>query len=176
MITTCSFSNDRCIFQQKPEKPYLSILEHLLGVILKSTITSSYANDAFVYQLKLKLVPLNNKCDAICYLMQPPWIFPISGILFSCCNFILGPGLTSSRYYSTPVKGRLAILYHLLTIFHPRPFLLTRFSPQGTVACVRAESQDYLDIVFRFTWILIMGCLLHKLVFDLSNNNYYYCS
>jgi len=60
-----------------------------------------------------------------------------------------GPGLTSNRYYPTPVRGRLAILYHLLTIFHPRPFLLTRFPPQGTVACVRAESQDYLDIVFR---------------------------
>lgn len=69
---------------------------------------------------------------------------------FVVANFFLGPGLTSNRYYPTPVRGRLAILYHLLTIFHPRPFLLTRFPPQGTVACVRAESQDYLDIVFRF--------------------------
>lgn len=60
-----------------------------------------------------------------------------------------GPGLTSSRHYPTPVKGRLAILYKLLSMFHPRPFLLTRFGPQGTVACVRAESNDYLDIVFR---------------------------
>lgn len=60
-----------------------------------------------------------------------------------------GPGLTSNRHYPTPVKGRLAILYKLLSMFHPRPFLLTRFGPQGTVACVRAESKDYLDIVFR---------------------------
>ena len=62
-----------------------------------------------------------------------------------------GPGLTSNRHYPTPVKGRLAILYKLLSMFHPRPFLLTRFGPQGTVACVRAESEDYLDIVFRFS-------------------------
>lgn len=61
-----------------------------------------------------------------------------------------GPGLTSNRYYPTPVKGRLSILYKLLSMFHPRPFLLTRFGPQGTVACVRAENQDYWDIVFRF--------------------------
>lgn len=96
---------------------------------------------------------INYHCDAMCYLMQSPQIiFAIICLLFSCHNyFILGPGLTSNRYYPTPVKGRLAILYHLLTIFHPRPFLLTRFPPQGTAACVRAESQDYLDIVFRFT-------------------------
>lgn len=84
---------------------------------------------------------------------------PLGHVLPECslssahCIYLLnstGPGLTSNRYYPTPVKGRLAILYKLLAVFHPRPFLLTRFGPQGTVACVRAESQDYLDIVFRF--------------------------
>lgn len=62
----------------------------------------------------------------------------------------LGPGLTNERYYPSIVKGRLAIIYRLLTMFHPRPFLLTRFGPQGTVACVRAENKDFWDIVFRF--------------------------
>lgn len=74
-----------------------------------------------------------------------------------------GPGLTSNRYYPTPVKGRLAILYNLLAMFHPRPFLLTRFGPQGTVACVRAENQDYLDIVFRFAFFCLqcIASILH---------------
>ncbi|CAH3171495.1 unnamed protein product [Porites evermanni] len=61
----------------------------------------------------------------------------------------MGPGLTSDRYYPPLIKGRLAIIYRLLAMFHPRPFLLTRFGPQGTVACIRAENKDYLDIVFR---------------------------
>ena len=73
-----------------------------------------------------------------------------------------GPGLTSNRHYPTPVKGRLAILYKLLSMFHPRPFLLTRFGPQGTVACVRAESKDYLDIVFRFLFFCVLICLYEK--------------
>lgn len=60
-----------------------------------------------------------------------------------------GPGLTSDRYYPPVVKGKLAIIYRLLAMFHPRPFLLTRFGPQGTVACIRAENKDYLDIAFR---------------------------
>lgn len=60
-----------------------------------------------------------------------------------------GPGLTSNRYYPPVVKGRLAIIYRLLAMFHPRPFLLTRFNPQGSVACVRAENKDYIDVVFR---------------------------
>ena len=63
--------------------------------------------------------------------------------------FASGPGLTSDRYYPPLIKGRLAIIYRLLAMFHPRPFLLTRFGPQGTVACIRAENKDYLDIVFR---------------------------
>ena len=63
--------------------------------------------------------------------------------------FALGPGLTSDRYYPPLIKGRLAIIYRLLAMFHPRPFLLTRFGPQGTVACIQAENKDYLDIVFR---------------------------
>lgn len=61
----------------------------------------------------------------------------------------MGPGLTSDRYYPPLIKGRLAIIYRLLAMFHPRPFLLTRFGPQGTVACIRAENKDYLDIIFR---------------------------
>lgn len=60
-----------------------------------------------------------------------------------------GPGLTNNRYYPPVVKGRLAIIFKLLAMFHPRPFVLTRFSPQGSVACIRAENNEFLDIVFR---------------------------
>lgn len=45
----------------------------------------------------------------------------------------------------------LQVLIHsLLSMFHPRPFVKSRFAPQGTVACVRASSDFYYDIVFRW--------------------------
>ena len=40
-------------------------------------------------------------------------------------------------------------LHSLLSMFHPRPFVKSRFAPQGTVACLRATSDFYYDIVFR---------------------------
>lgn len=60
-----------------------------------------------------------------------------------------GPGLSNNRYVPPVAQGRVAILYRLLAMFHPRPFLMTRFGPQGTIACVRAQNKDYVDVVFR---------------------------
>merc|ERR1719505_529005 len=34
-------------------------------------------------------------------------------------------------------------------MLHPRPFINSRFPPQGSLACVRAVSDDFLDISFR---------------------------
>ena len=42
------------------------------------------------------------------------------------------------------------LIHRLLSMFHPRPFVMSRFAPQGSVACVRAFNADYLDIVFRY--------------------------
>jgi len=45
----------------------------------------------------------------------------------------------------------LQVLIHsLLSMFHPRPFVKSRFAPQGAVACIRAASDFYYDIVFRW--------------------------
>lgn len=41
------------------------------------------------------------------------------------------------------------LIYSLLSMFHPRPFIKSRFAPQGTVACLRASNDFYYDIVFR---------------------------
>ncbi len=35
----------------------------------------------------------------------------------------------------------------------PAPFVKSRFAPQGAVACIRAASDFYYDIVFR--WVQI---------------------
>lgn len=56
---------------------------------------------------------------------------------------------SSNKYLPPQVEDELVVIHQLLTMFHPRPFLRTRFPPQGGVACVRAFNNEYLDISFR---------------------------
>uniref|UniRef100_A0A3P9Q7Q3 Selenoprotein N n=1 Tax=Poecilia reticulata TaxID=8081 RepID=A0A3P9Q7Q3_POERE len=46
-------------------------------------------------------------------------------------------------------RGDPVLIHSLLSMFHQRPFIKSRFAPQGTVACIRASSDFYYDIVFR---------------------------
>ncbi|KAK3598667.1 hypothetical protein CHS0354_020428 [Potamilus streckersoni] len=57
--------------------------------------------------------------------------------------------ISNNRYYPPRLEEDQHILQRLLNMFHPRPFLINRFAPQGAIACVRAYNQDYIDIVFR---------------------------
>ncbi|KAL3872735.1 hypothetical protein ACJMK2_035939 [Sinanodonta woodiana] len=57
--------------------------------------------------------------------------------------------ISNNRYYPPRLEEDQRILQRLLNMFHPRPFLINRFAPQGAVACVRAYNQDYIDIEFR---------------------------
>lgn len=53
------------------------------------------------------------------------------------------------RYYPPDVLSENIIFHRLLSMFHQRPFIFTRFPPQGTVAVVRARHGSLLDIYFR---------------------------
>jgi len=59
--------------------------------------------------------------------------------------------LSSNRYNprepSHPVER---IMFNLLKMFHPRPFVWIRFQPQGGAAVIRAVNDVYYDIFFRF--------------------------
>lgn len=57
--------------------------------------------------------------------------------------------LPNSRYHPPTPKGKEVLIHSLLSMFHPRPFVRSRFAPQGAVACIRASSDFYFDIVFR---------------------------
>ncbi|CAF2881893.1 unnamed protein product [Rotaria sp. Silwood2] len=57
--------------------------------------------------------------------------------------------LPANRYYPPDVSHEHIIFHRLLSMFHPRPFIFTRFPPQGTVAVVRARHGSLLDIYFR---------------------------
>jgi len=59
--------------------------------------------------------------------------------------------LSSNRYNprepNHPVER---VMFNLLKMFHPRPFVWMRFQPQGGAAVVRAVNDVYYDIFFRF--------------------------
>ncbi|KPP63889.1 selenoprotein N-like [Scleropages formosus] len=67
--------------------------------------------------------------------------------------------LPNNRYQPPPPRGKEVIIHSLLSMFHPRPFIKTRFAPQGAVGCIRAASEihaefqlnDVPDFPFWFT-------------------------
>ncbi|KAL7873747.1 hypothetical protein AOLI_G00128180 [Acnodon oligacanthus] len=70
------------------------------------------------------------------------WIIP------SELNIFTGY-LPNNRYHPPTPRGKEILIHNLLGMFHARPFVKSRFAPQGVVACVRAVSDFYYDIVFR---------------------------
>ncbi|NXG48115.1 SELN protein, partial [Psilopogon haemacephalus] len=83
-------------------------------------------------------LPPKNKVD----LGDPWWIIP------SELNIFTGY-LPNNRFYPPPPKGKEVIIHKLLSMFHPRPFVKSRFAPQGAVACIQASSTFYYTIAFR---------------------------
>ncbi|CAO2589483.1 Selenoprotein N [Lemmus lemmus] len=73
---------------------------------------------------------------------QPWWIIP--GELSVFTGY-----LSNNRFYPPPPKDKEVIIHRLLSMFHPRPFVKTRFAPQGTVACLTAISDSYYTVMFR---------------------------
>ncbi|KAJ8780956.1 hypothetical protein J1605_000999 [Eschrichtius robustus] len=73
---------------------------------------------------------------------EPWWIIP------SELNVFTGY-LSNNRFYPPPPKGKEVIIHRLLSMFHPRPFVKTRFAPQGAVACLTATSDFYYTVMFR---------------------------
>lgn len=57
--------------------------------------------------------------------------------------------LSSNRYHPPRVTGDLIVLHNLLAMFHPSPFINSRFAPQGSLACLRAFNDEWLDISIR---------------------------
>ncbi|KAJ8333172.1 hypothetical protein SKAU_G00420680 [Synaphobranchus kaupii] len=83
-------------------------------------------------------LPPKNKLEA----GEPWWVVP------SELNIFTGY-LPNNRYHPPTPRGKEVILHSLLSMLHPRPFVKSRFAPQGAVACIRAISDFYYDIVFR---------------------------
>lgn len=54
-----------------------------------------------------------------------------------------------SYYYPPVPRGREVMIFTVLQQLHPNVFVNCRFGPRGTLAIVRADNKDYVDIVFR---------------------------
>ena len=76
----------------------------------------------------------------------------------------LPPGamFSNNRYHPPHLTDDTDIMLHrLLVMFHPRPFVLARFAPHGSLACVQAYNEDYVKIAFRWVslgwiWALVV--------------------
>ena len=65
-----------------------------------------------------------------------------------------GLSLSSNRYMPPPLSSDVEIMIHrLLSLFHPLPFVHSRFAPQGSTATVRSFNDEFVDIVFRWSEI-----------------------
>lgn len=73
---------------------------------------------------------------------QPWWIIPNELSVFT-------GHLSHNRFYPPQPKGNEVIIHQLLSMFHSRPFVKTRFAPQGAVACLTAVSDFYYTVMFR---------------------------
>ncbi|KAI8744586.1 selenoprotein N [Biomphalaria glabrata] len=76
---------------------------------------------------------------------------PPPGTLYSIVD--MGSGhvqdLSSNRFYPPKAQKKGKFLHHLFSMLQEYPFLVTRFDPQGAIGCVRAVSDEYLEVIFR---------------------------
>ncbi|KAG8443513.1 hypothetical protein GDO86_012059 [Hymenochirus boettgeri] len=121
----------------KSKDGFLGITHSALSGLRNWTTVALPDSVFYARQFKVFLPP-KNKME----LGSPWWVIPSELSIFTGY-------LSNNRFYPPPIKGKEVIIHKLLSMFHPRPFIKTRFAPQGTVACVRATSDFYYDVVFR---------------------------
>lgn len=105
---------------------------------LRSWTSPAQPSSLFSAGLFRAFLPPKNKVDV----GATWWVIP------SELNIFTGY-LPNNRYHPPTPKGKEVLIHSLLSMFHPRPFIKSRFAPQGTLACIRASNDFYFDISFR---------------------------
>lgn len=121
----------------KSKDGFLGISHDALSGLRNWTAPASPMSMMLAQQFKAFL-PSKNKLEV----GDTWWIIP------SELNIFTGY-LPNNRFYPPAPKGKEIIIHKLLSMFHPRPFVKTRFAPQGAVACVQAVAEFYYKIAFR---------------------------
>lgn len=55
-----------------------------------------------------------------------------------------------NRYRPPPPSREHAVIHAILAQFHSQVFLLCRFGPKGSVAVIRAQNEDTVEVMFRY--------------------------
>uniref|UniRef100_A0A1A8HVP6 Selenoprotein N, 1 n=1 Tax=Nothobranchius kuhntae TaxID=321403 RepID=A0A1A8HVP6_NOTKU len=121
----------------KSKDGFLGVSHSSLSGLRSWTSPAVPSSSFFASQFRVFLPP-KNKLEV----GDTWWVIP------SELNIFTGY-LPNNRYHPPSPKGKEVLIHSLLSMFHPRPFIKSRFAPQGTVACIRASSDFYYDIVFR---------------------------
>lgn len=84
------------------------------------------------------------------------------------------PGIYMHTYHPPKPDKQDELIHALLAQLHPNVFVYTRFGPRGTVALVRAKTDDLMDIVIRsatpINLPLSLACLICFSEFMQSSN------
>uniref|UniRef100_A0A8D2KU56 Selenoprotein N n=1 Tax=Varanus komodoensis TaxID=61221 RepID=A0A8D2KU56_VARKO len=121
----------------KSKDGFLGISHFALSGLRNWTAPASPLSVMFAQQFKAFLPPKNKLDPGDLW-----WVIP------SELNIFTGY-LPNNRFYPPAPKGKEIIIHKLLSMFHPRPFVKTRFAPQGAVACIQAVADFYYKIAFR---------------------------
>ncbi|KAJ6663409.1 hypothetical protein lerEdw1_009488 [Lerista edwardsae] len=121
----------------KSKDGFLGISHIALSGLRNWTAPATPVSVMFAQQFKAFLPP-KHKTE----LADPWWVIP------SELNIFTGY-LPNNRFYPPAPRGKEIVIHKLLSMFHPRPFVKTRFAPQGTVACIQAVAEFYYKIAFR---------------------------
>lgn len=79
---------------------------------------------------------------------EPGFVYRIVSPPGNVYNAIPAGG-RSTRHFPPQPSGKGQSIHSLLSMFHPRPFVMMRFPPQGAMGCIRAVSKTHVHIVFR---------------------------
>ncbi|RUS70570.1 hypothetical protein EGW08_021669, partial [Elysia chlorotica] len=91
---------------------------------------------------------LNFLPDDIHSIPKPGTVYSIVSAPADVYNVIPAVG-RSTRHFPPQPSGKGQSIHSLLSMFHPRPFIIMRFPPQGAVGCVRAVSKTHVHVIFR---------------------------
>ncbi len=89
------------------------------------------------------------------FLPSDPYTLETVGEVYHLVEFPMdamskGATLSSNRYLPPKLeRDPEKMIHRLLSMFHPKPFVYSRFAPQGSVAVIRAMSQRFVDVMFR---------------------------
>ncbi|GFN82921.1 selenoprotein n [Plakobranchus ocellatus] len=156
--------NDSALQRNVPADEHVIKLEAHFSPLNISTMTKDWLHDfnnnysfhgLFKWQspnVQHQEYPVSAFLDFLPYgitnIPPPGTVYTIISAPSNVYNAIPAVG-RSTRHYPPQPSGKGRIIHSLLSMLHPRPFVIMRFPPQGAMGCVRAVSKTHVHVMFR---------------------------